>query len=86
MDKDMNELEKLLAEAHETNFRNTNKVKELIISVLQHGFTRTNIASFCGVSRMTVCAWEVGEMVPNNKHANKLKEMYAGLFGEVRVE
>jgi DNA-binding XRE family transcriptional regulator len=81
----MNELEKMLAEAHGTNFRNTNNVKELIASVLQHGFTRTNIASFCEVSRLTVCAWEVGEMVPNNKHAAKLREMYAGLFGEMRV-
>ena len=68
-----------------TNFRNPTTVRELITSVLSHGFTRTQVASFCGTNRLTVCAWEVGEMIPNYKHADKLQEMWMGLFGEVRA-
>lgn len=56
-------------------FRNKNSVKELIQKLMEAGFTRADIAKSCDVSRLTICAWEVGEMTPNKKHAQVLETL-----------
>lgn len=81
----MEDLANLIAEAEKTSFRDKGKVKEFITSLLAHGFSRADIASACGVTRLTICAWEAGEMSPNNKNAKTLADLHIGLFGEHRV-
>lgn len=63
------------SENHFPQFRNKNSVKELIQKLLEAGFTRADIAKSCDVSRLTICAWEVGEMTPNKRHAQVLETL-----------
>lgn len=63
------------SENHSPQFRNKSSVKELIQKLIEAGFTRSDIAKSCDVSRLTICAWEVGEMTPNKKHAQVLETL-----------
>jgi len=69
----------------ETTFRNKETIKDFITTLLSYGFTRAEIASACDVNRLTICAWEVGEMLPNNKNAETLESLYRGLLGNVEA-
>lgn len=66
--------------APKNSFRNKDAVSNFIRSLLEHGFNRAEIASACNVSRLTICAWEVGEMKPNRHHADILEELFNGLM------
>lgn len=65
-------------------FRNKNNVQLFIKKLIAFGFTRQEIAVACEVSKLVICAWEVGEMKPNNKNAEKLEGLCVGLLGAVK--